>query len=237
MPPPRFRPPPPQSPPNKMKSPTKVCHGEMPRREWPRIRKMAGAIFFSLGLPQVPVDTEKRRARRRAHYARNKEKFCAEGLKYREANRDELREGAIEYRKKNSGKIKIAARRNRKSKQARLNQRRRVDPNFRMSQNLRARVYEAIVCEGGGTKSASTRELVGCTIPELRARLESKFRPGMTWENYGPVWHIDHIKPCAKFDLLDPAQQRLCFNYRNLQPLFAEENLRKGDKYANPHEN
>lgn len=52
----------------------------------------------------------------------------------------------------------------------------------------------------------------------------------MTWENYGPVWHVDHIRPCASFDLQDPAQQRECFNFKNLQPLFAKENLKKGDR-------
>jgi hypothetical protein len=52
----------------------------------------------------------------------------------------------------------------------------------------------------------------------------------MTWENYGPVWHVDHIRPCASFDLTDPAQQRECFHFSNLQPLFAAENLAKGDK-------
>jgi hypothetical protein len=57
-----------------------------------------------------------------------------------------------------------------------------------------------------------------------------RFRPGMTWENYGPVWHVDHIKPCAKFDLTDPDQQRACFHFSNLQPLFADENLRKGGR-------
>lgn len=67
---------------------------------------------------------------------------------------------------------------------------------------------------------------------ELRIHLESKFKPGMSWKNYGPVWHIDHIKPCAKFDLTDPAQQRECFHWTNLQPLFALENLQKSDKYA-----
>jgi hypothetical protein len=52
----------------------------------------------------------------------------------------------------------------------------------------------------------------------------------MTWENYGPVWHVDHIRPCVSFDFLDPAQQRACFHYTNLQPLFALENLKKGGR-------
>jgi putative phage-type endonuclease len=59
--------------------------------------------------------------------------------------------------------------------------------------------------------------------------LETKFKEGMTWENHGE-WHIDHIKPCASFNLLDDYEQKKCFHYKNLQPLWATENLRKGDK-------
>ena len=52
----------------------------------------------------------------------------------------------------------------------------------------------------------------------------------MSWNNYGE-WHVDHIKPCAKFDLSEEEQQKKCFNYKNLQPLWGEDNLKKGDKY------
>lgn len=88
-------------------------------------------------------------------------------------------------------------------------------------------------------KTCRTIQLLGCGIPELRVHLEKQFRPGMSWENYGPIWHIDHIRPCASFDLSDPKQQKLCFHFSNLQPLFAVENRRKSDsypiKYAHPH--
>tara|TARA_R110000751_G_scaffold131998_3_gene234420 strand:- start:438 stop:656 length:219 start_codon:yes stop_codon:yes gene_type:complete len=69
--------------------------------------------------------------------------------------------------------------------------------------------------------------------------LEDQFQDGMSWENYGRPngdylegWHIDHIKPCALFNLEDASQQKECFHYTNLQPLWAEDNLSKGDKYA-----
>ncbi len=52
----------------------------------------------------------------------------------------------------------------------------------------------------------------------------------MTWDNYGE-WHIDHIKPCALFDFTKEEQQRECFHYTNLQPLWAKDNMRKSDKY------
>jgi hypothetical protein len=81
-------------------------------------------------------------------------------------------------------------------------------------------------------KAYKTTKLLGCDMHWLVAWLEVQFRPGMTWENYGPAWHIDHIKPCKKFDLSDPRQQRLCFHWTNLQPLFAWENLSKGSRYV-----
>lgn len=64
-------------------------------------------------------------------------------------------------------------------------------------------------------------------MTEFKTHLAALFRPGMTWENYG-IWHVDHIKACAKFDLSLPAQQKICFHYSNLQPLWALDNIRKG---------
>lgn len=82
-----------------------------------------------------------------------------------------------------------------------------------------------------GQKHQSTFELLGCTLEELYAHIEAQFLPGMSWGNYGhDTWHIDHIKPCASFDLTDPEQQRVCFHYTNLQPLWAIDNIRKGAK-------
>ena len=69
-------------------------------------------------------------------------------------------------------------------------------------------------------------------IHALKDYLQSKFENGMTWENYGK-WHIDHIRPCASFDLTDIEQQKICFNYKNLQPLWAEDNFKKSDKWIN----
>ena len=72
-------------------------------------------------------------------------------------------------------------------------------------------------------------QTVGCTVQELRRHLESKFTEGMSWANYGK-WHLDHIMPCDSFDLFDEAQQKLCFHYSNLQPLWATDNIRKANK-------
>ena len=51
----------------------------------------------------------------------------------------------------------------------------------------------------------------------------------MTWKNHG-IWHVDHIRPCASFDLTKDEEQRECFHYKNLQPLWGPDNLAKGSK-------
>ena len=79
----------------------------------------------------------------------------------------------------------------------------------------------------GIRESRTTLELIGCTPSELRLHLERQLLPGMTWQNHGQ-WHIDHIIPCAQFDLTDPEARRRCFHFSNLQPLWAAENIRKG---------
>lgn len=79
-------------------------------------------------------------------------------------------------------------------------------------------------------KENHSQDLCGCTWQDLVEHIEHQFKDGMTWSNYGD-WHIDHIKPCASFDLTDEIQLQQCFHFSNLQPLWASENCSKGAKY------
>lgn len=102
----------------------------------------------------------------------------------------------------------------------------RLNVRFRILESLRARVTRAMRRE---YKSDSTLSLLGCSIESFKLYIESKFECGMSWENYGRTgWHIDHIIPCALFDLSKPDHQRRCFHFSNLQPLWAVDNMRKG---------
>ena len=101
-------------------------------------------------------------------------------------------------------------------------------PQIKLARNLRTRVYLSLKRQGG-IKSKKTMDLVGCDINYLRKHLEEKFEPLMSWDNYGK-WHVDHIIPVTKFDLTDPEQQKICFHYTNLQPLWGSENIRKSNK-------
>uniref|UniRef100_A0A6C0C381 HNH endonuclease n=1 Tax=viral metagenome TaxID=1070528 RepID=A0A6C0C381_9ZZZZ len=106
-----------------------------------------------------------------------------------------------------------------------------TDPTYKLIHNMRGRLRKAV--KGYGDKYDTTMNLVGCNSTKLREYLEAKFTEGMTWENYGQGWHVDHIKPCCSFDLTSEEEQKKCFHYSNLQPLWAEDNLKKGGSYQN----
>ncbi len=106
---------------------------------------------------------------------------------------------------------------------------RATDINYRIADNLRTRLHTAL---NGNCKADTTEALLGCTYEYAVAHIEAQFTEEMSWSKMGVHGiHIDHIRPCASFDLTDPEQQRECFHYTNLQPLWAEDNLRKSDKW------
>ena len=104
--------------------------------------------------------------------------------------------------------------------------RRNTDPVFKMVDNLRKRINKAIE---RNSKSEGTIKLLGCNGIFLKSYLESQFVNGMFWDNYGQ-WHVDHIRPCNSFDLSKPEEQKKCFHYSNLQPLWAIDNLKKSGR-------
>jgi hypothetical protein len=81
------------------------------------------------------------------------------------------------------------------------------------------------------SSSKTAIKYLGCSLEELKTHLESLFKPNMNWDNYGKYgWHIDHVKPLSNFDLTDENQLKIVCRYTNLQPLWAEENLKKGNR-------
>lgn len=115
-------------------------------------------------------------------------------------------------------------------KKVRANRRRKSrdeNPSLRVRESVSARMWAALK---GRTDGALFSRL-GYSAHELVAHLERKFTLGMSWENYGK-WHIDHVRPCASFDLTDPEQFEECWALKNLCPLWAAENVRKGASYV-----
>lgn len=166
-------------------------------------------------------------------YQNNKQKYLERVKNYYQENKEEKLKYAKQYRIKNKDKydeyFSINAEKIYKQRAKREKQRRNTDIGFRIESNLRKRLYRAITIN---KKYQSTSEYLGCSIEELKTHLEKQFKKGMTWDNYGK-WHIDHIIPCASFDLTKEEEQRKCFHYSNLQPLWAIENIKKSNKISN----
>ncbi len=156
---------------------------------------------------------------RKMYYPKNKKQISKRMKKYRLLNRKKILEYNKKYYRKNKSKI---LRYNRKYTKNRM----KKDINFKLRKYLRSRIWKAIK---NNFNTLSTVNLIGWSLNHLRKHFEKQFTSGMSWSNYGK-WHIDHIKPCASFDLSKPSEQKKCFNYTNLQPLWARENWRKNDK-------
>lgn len=85
----------------------------------------------------------------------------------------------------------------------------------------------------GAKRGRRWESLVGYTVNDLMGTLKNDFRDGMTWENHGALWHIDHIIPLAKFkyDAPEDPEFKRAWALNNLQPLLVSENLKKGTKF------
>lgn len=189
--------------------------------------------------PQGMKTTLRQRQQHKEWRDNNWEQFLTAQRERRKRNRIVLLEQKRAYyqTRKETNRLKSLAwyyknwERSRAQNQAYIKKRLKNDPIFKLVWNLRGRIHSAL---SGKRKAFKTIALLGCSPNFLRSHLETAFKKGhskygtMTWENYGSVWHVDHIRPCASFDLSNPEQQKECFHYSNLQPLFATENLQKG---------
>jgi len=181
---------------------------------------------------------------RKIYYLDNKEEIAIKGRIYKEAHKQERREyskiyyeshkqESKDYRETHKKEILRRMRKYHKFHKIERNnlrkKRLKTDSNYKILVTLRDRLHHAIK---RNSKAASTKKLLGCSIEFLKNHLQNQFTKGMTWKNHGFYgWHIGHIKPCSLFDLSKPSEQRKCFNYTNLQPLWATENYKKGANY------
>lgn len=186
----------------------------------------------------IERNPEKVRERSRRYYEQNSIKIFAKVKKYREANPEQIARAKLKWQRDNPGKSRAIRKRyenaNRSKIEARRAKRYKTDPQYRLHRLLRRRIQ--IVLKASGTRKLHrTMELTGCTVAFLKGYLEARFKRGMTWENYGE-WHIDHRIPISTFNLLNADEQRRAFHYSNLQPLWAMENLLKGDTMPGTHQ-
>jgi len=178
------------------------------------------------------------------YYEENKDKLNKRSSIYRKEHSNEIKEYKKKYREEHKAEVnkysleyyyshyKVARLWAKKSYEK--NREKRIAYNLKYYQEidnkivsrLRIRIWKVLK---GINKSSSTLELLGCSIEEFKNHLKKNFTKGMSFGNYGK-WHIDHIKPCASFDLSKAEEQKKCFNYTNLQPLWTKDNLSKNSK-------
>ena len=108
----------------------------------------------------------------------------------------------------------------------RIKRMRRANADLRLKEALNRKLRRAY----HGCADDTAVAFIGCTTKEFRAHLRAQFKKGMTHKNYGRAWHIDHVRPCAKFNLNDEVERAECFHYTNLAPCFAFDNISKKDR-------
>tara|TARA_B110000858_G_C17728287_1_gene438745 strand:- start:136 stop:1110 length:975 start_codon:yes stop_codon:yes gene_type:complete len=167
--------------------------------------------------------------RNKLDYAKNPKKYADRYQREKKKNPEKINA----YNRKSAKKFYQTE----KGKAASLKRQRklRCDPFYRLSESLKNGMKSIFK----KTKSSKTNRMVtyfGCSNKELIKHLENNFLPGMTWENYGrkkniKCWEVDHVVPIAYFkkykDLNDINIQLECWNYKNLQPLWKLDNLKK----------
>ena len=146
------------------------------------------------------------RAKEKISRDRNIESHRASSRNYYHNNKDQVRE----------------------KRRLREKERYKTDPDFKFRKDSRRRILNALKKQNT-FKNGSTVSLLGCSILEARQHIEKSFTDGMSWDNHGE-WEVDHILPCASFDLTDLEQQKKCFHYTNLQALWKMDNKLKGAK-------
>ena len=152
----------------------------------------------------IENNKERRKEQRKEYYKNNKERLKAIQNEYDKNNKERIKQYKKEY----------------------IRERRKVDPLFKMSCNLRNRTSQAFKNKGY-SKNTKTQEMLVVDWEVCKAHIERQFIKGMSWKNQGE-WHIDHIIPLASANT-EEELKKLC-HYSNLQPLWADDNLIKSDK-------
>ncbi|VBB18381.1 putative nuclease [Yasminevirus sp. GU-2018] len=154
----------------------------------------------------------------RLYKQKNKEKIRSYNKSYKADLKDEIKEYNRAYSIKNRKTIQ-------QRHTAYLRNRRKTVPSYKLSCVLRNRIKAFLF----GENRKATKDMLGCDYEFIRDWLESQFDGDMSFENHGEVWHIDHVIPCARFNMNDKDEQLKCFNWTNLQPMLSSENMSKGD--------
>lgn len=163
------------------------------------------------------------------YISNNKEKISSIAKKYYIKNKQKINEYHKEHYEKYNYQKQYAVK-----NRLKINEYNKIKYNTDLQAKLKSNIsnrIRAALKSINIKKDNKTINLLGCNIEFYKQYLEQQFKPDMTWENHGILWEIDHIKPCAAFDLTDSKQQYECFHYLNTQPLYYSDNRSKRDKF------
>jgi hypothetical protein len=170
------------------------------------------------------------------YYLENKEQHQNNSKKYYQNNKEKHNLKSINWQKTNPEATKQSYKKwsynNREYFKKWRNNKYNTDLNFRLRIILGNRLNECLK-KSKTNKNSNIISLLGCTLEECKLHLEKQFAPEMNWGNHGEIWEIDHIKPCASFDLTCINQQKECFHFSNLQSLFKTTKIAENFGYIN----
>ena len=166
----------------------------------------------------------------------HKKKYAENNKNWRIKNKERVKQNYLNWYSKPENKTKVRIKNNtperKKAQYTYYRNRRKNDPNYRIIHNLRGALGKLIIRNPKIIKNKRTRELLGCSVEEMKVHIEKQFLPGMSWDNYGyKTWHIDHIKPLSLAKTMDDIIRLKLMHYTNLQPLWAKDNIKKSNKY------
>ena len=156
---------------------------------------------------------------KKEYHQNNKETIQKKKKIYRENNKEHIKEHNKEYYENNKKQITEGKNKYHKNKKE-------TDLLFKLKCNI-GDLIRVSIRNNGYTKKSRTFEILGCTYKEFKLHLERQFTVGMSWDNRSN-WHLDHVYPISLAK--DEADVIKLNHYTNFQPLWAIDNLLKGNK-------
>lgn len=190
------------------------------RREDPEHKEKANRYMKEYWTKNNGSEYNKMLRDRNPEYAK---KVLERAKEYREKNKEKCLESCRKHNKK-----RRATREHKDWRNAYEKNRRDANLEYKILGAIRGRINKSIK-----RKTESSKDLLGCSMKFFTKHIREMFIGNMSWENYGSVWHLDHIVPCNYFDMTKDYNQKICFNYRNYQPLTVHENCSKQDNLPN----
>lgn len=164
------------------------------------------------------------------YYNERREKKRKKDLEYYFKNKELITEKRIIYNENNPKRQKEYNKLNLKRNNLIQKIRYKNDINYKLRKSITSRIGKELKAKG---KIYRSHELLGCSVEDFKIYLENQFLPEFTWENHGIIWEIDHVKPCDLFNLENIEEQKICFHYKNTQPLFKTTEIAESFGYIN----